>query len=133
MRLAFTKIQEAALLRWEGVFEFEFNNQIYDVLRQSPKGDSTIYWCWPDQQETELEHHLDDLVKKACNQDPERQDAKDEVADFFEMLYCYPTWRIETNLSRPFQTFSALKSRIEDQFWQSTFLQGPPSPPPQSI
>ncbi|PTB91022.1 hypothetical protein C9994_16285, partial [Marivirga lumbricoides] len=62
--LKFTS-EEAKVLKWEHAKEFEYQNEMYDVVEQQTIGDTTYYWCWWDHEETALNKQLSLLVVKA--------------------------------------------------------------------
>ena len=132
VRLAFTKGQADTLLRWEHAREFEFQNQMYDVLEKKIKEDSIVYWCWWDQEETLLNRHLDDLSKNAFASDPQQQKAQDHLLQFFKSIYCsVPDALDPFPLVAPAELSQSLiwGEKNEHHSWK----QRPPSPPPQLV
>ena len=132
VRLAFTQGQSDTLLRWEHAREFEFQNQMYDVLEKKKQGDSIVYWCWWDQEETLLNRHLETLAKNAFAQSPERQKAQDQLLHFFKTLYCCEQIALNVYLSdqiiEPAQIHQG-----EQANWYHSWKQRPPSPPPKMV
>lgn len=131
VRLAFPEGQIDTLVRWEHDKEFEYQHQMYDILKQEKSGDSIVFWCWLDQEETLLNGQLDELVQKAFAQDPLRKDREEQLSYFFKTLYC--------DFSEPWSPIS-LVFQIKAQrlgFFPALFygisLGEPPSPPPQSV
>lgn len=47
--------------------EFEFNNQMYDIVDKVISKDSVQYWCWWDFKETKLNKQLDELLVGVFN------------------------------------------------------------------
>ena len=132
VRLAFTKDQADTLLHWEQPKEFEFQNQMYDVLEQQKQGDSVIYWCWWDQEETLLNRYLETLAKKAFAQDPEQQEAQDQLFEFLDTLF----YHTQTDLSLFKITFLdviAQSLKAEQATWYHSWKQRPPLPPPKLV
>lgn len=132
VRLAFTEAQADTLLRWEHAKEFEFQNQMYDVLEQQKQGDSMVYLCWWDQEETLLNRHLDDFAKKAFTRDPQQQKAQDQLFQFFKSIYC----TIPDALKSFIPTF--LDELAQSQHWEvknghHSWKPRPPSPPPKLV
>ncbi|MDX2067486.1 MAG: hypothetical protein SFV55_03610 [Haliscomenobacter sp.] len=132
VRLAFAQDQMDTLLRWEHAREFEFQDQMYDVLEQKIQGDSIVYWCWWDQEETFLNRYLDDLTKKAFAGDPQQQKAQDQLLQFYKSIYC----SIPDALSPLPLVVSAESS--QSLIWGEknehySWKQGPSSPPPQLV
>lgn len=132
VRLAFTEGQADTLLRWEHAKEFEFQNQMYDVLEQKKQGDSMVYWCWWDQEETLLNRHLDDLAINASTRDPQQQKAQDQLFQFFKSIYCsVPDALKSFKLIAPGEFSQSLiwGEKNEHHSWR----QRPPSPPPKLV
>ena len=61
-RLRFS-FSESKQLEWEGVNEFSFEGNMYDVVEQRASGDSITYLCYADEKETWLTHELDEIFK----------------------------------------------------------------------
>ncbi|WP_373548766.1 hypothetical protein [Haliscomenobacter sp.] len=132
VRLAFTEGQVDTLLRWEHAKEFEFQNQMYDVLEQKKQGDSMVYWCWWDQEETLLNRHLDDLAQKAFTSDPQQQKAQDQLFQYFKSIYYTIPDALKSFLSHSLDDFA------QSQNWKvknghQSWKQPPPSPPPKLV
>ncbi|MGA0555549.1 hypothetical protein ACO2Q8_02790 [Larkinella sp. VNQ87] len=60
LKLAVSEVKTQ--LRWEHEREFEYRGQMYDVVETILTGDSVLYRCWWDQEETRLNHHLETLA-----------------------------------------------------------------------
>lgn len=132
VRLAFTKGQVDTLLRWEHAREFEFQNQMYDVLERKEHEDSIIYWCWWDQEETLLNRHLDDFAKKAFTRDPQQQKAQDQLFQFLKSIYYSVPDVLESfTLVAPYAFSQRLiwGEKNEHHSWK----QRPPFPPPKLV
>ena len=132
VRLAFTQAQADTSLRWEHAKEFEFQNQMYDVLEQKKQGDSMVYWCWWDQEETLLNRHLDDLASNAFTKDPQQQKAQDQLFQFFKSIY----WSVPDALKSFIP--SSYDELDQSQNWEvknghHSWKQRPPSPPPKLV
>lgn len=55
---------ELSQLNWEHDREFELNGVMYDVIEECEVYDTTILWCWLDQQETFLGVRIKKLFKR---------------------------------------------------------------------
>lgn len=66
----FSKNYAQNQLEWEFGNEFEFENEMYDVVESKIKGDSVEYWCWWDKEETELNKLLHQLVAENIGNSP---------------------------------------------------------------
>lgn len=129
VRLAFAAAQVDTLLRWEHDREFEYQKQMYDVLKREQQGDSIVFWCWWDQEETLLNLQLDDLVQKAFARDPLRKHSEEQLSHFFKTLYC--------DFPEPLSLISTVfQTATQERGDAIALLNGinlgePPSPPPQ--
>lgn len=74
-------------LNWEHSKEFEFHNQMYDVVESETHGDSIFYWCWWDHEETTLNKELSAWVLKALGKDPQNKETRNELIDFYKHLF----------------------------------------------
>ncbi|AEE53853.1 hypothetical protein [Haliscomenobacter hydrossis] len=132
VRLAFTPAQADTVLHWEHSREFEYQGQMYDVVEAQMRSDSTIYWCWWDQEETLLNQHLSALVEKILERDPQRQHAQDQLSQFLDNLYCSPSkGQFLTFLPACFQHRHTTPYTY--QFYVQSLNTGPPAPPPELV
>lgn len=123
--LKFTLEESRTDLRWEHDKEFEYNNQMYDVVEKEIRNDTVYYWCWWDYEETGLNRKLQNLITDALGGDLERKKKQDHTLNFYKSLFFTqisnqnflpPTKEIASN---SFYSFSDI----------SYFL-SPPVPPP---
>jgi hypothetical protein len=92
--LRFTKQEEKKKLRWEHSKEFEFENQMYDVVETKTVGDTIYYWCWWDNEETALNIQLKNLVANALGTNSEKKEKQEHLLSYLKSLYCstVPPW-----------------------------------------
>lgn len=124
--LKFTAEEAASQLEWEHSKEFEYGNEMYDVVSTETHGDTTYYWCWWDYKETALNRQLVELTALALNKDPQRQNQKQQFAQFLQHLFVeempsYSFFQFEKMKVKPATMMQSFRS------WSAT----PPSPPPQ--
>ena len=50
--LRLSEIESQTKLNWKHSKEFEFNQQMYDIVETEVKGDTIYYWCMRDTKET---------------------------------------------------------------------------------
>ena len=124
--LKLTKEQSITLLRWEHSKEFEYNDQMYDVVKQEQKDDTIYYWCWLDHEETKLNKQLTKLINKSLNSDPQRKEKTERLFSFYRSLFYQFDGYV--NYDHPPQ-----KSRINSTgfFQYESRSIPPPTPPPQ--
>jgi hypothetical protein len=122
--LKFTSEEATKQLEWEHSKEFEYQNEMYDVVSTETHGDTTYYWCWWDYEETDLNRQLVNLTTLALNKDPQHQ--KRQLAQFLQHLFVeempsYSFLQFEKRKAKPTVVVQVLHS------WNAA----PPSPPPQ--
>lgn len=86
VRLSFSK-EEAENLEWEHASEFEWNHQMYDVVRSSTQNDSVYYVCYEDDAESELKRKLATLLIDIHKNDPSQKDQLLLTRDFYSSLF----------------------------------------------
>jgi hypothetical protein len=123
--LKFTAAESENNLRWEHSKEFEYRDQMFDIVKQETKGDTTYYWCWLDDRETQLNKQLDALVAEILGGHPQSKEKQDKLTDFFKKLYCQHS-----------QEFMAC-SKVLQHYYPitdaevTTLHSSPPFPPPR--
>lgn len=85
--LKFISIEAASELHWEHDKEFEYKGQMYDVVESKTHGDTTIYVCWWDHNETALNIQLYQLVEAGIGNDPQNHKNQEKLKDFFKSIY----------------------------------------------
>jgi len=85
--LKFSKEEIKTLLRWEHDEEFEYREQMYDVVEVIEKDGMIHYWCWKDDEETLLKKDLDRLLAGALGSSPQNNDHQKQIKNFFKTLY----------------------------------------------
>lgn len=126
--LKFTRQETQTLLKWKHSREFEFRNEMYDIVETLIAGDSVFYYCWWDHEETHLSKKLNSLLAHAAGQKEQSKDRLNKIYQFFKSLY-----------------FDDLTSKSDQQFanqlkitffyiekYNSLFFP-PPIPPPQNV
>lgn len=114
-------------LKWKHAREFEYRGELYDIVETISQGDTTFYWCWWDNEETQLHKKLTELVSKALKGDPKRNKNQQDLLSFFKTPYY---------ASPPQNGISdTICSKIHRAKWMirpyHTLLDTPPSPPPE--
>ena len=115
-------------LRWEHAKEFEYKNQMYDVVEKSISKDSTQLWCWWDYKETKLNKQLDQLLVSVFQNDSKSKEKQDQVFKFYKMVYLPSEFNWKPFLENSFCKTSTCKE---------VFYKSIPSlislPPPKTI
>ena len=90
--LKFSKAEMASKLKWKHSREFEFNNQMYDVVDIVVSKDSIKYWCWWDFKETKLNKQLDELLVGVYQHDSKSKEKQDLLYKFYKSIYFQPVF-----------------------------------------
>ncbi len=88
VQLSFSNYQIKTELRWEHAREFEYQGEMYDIVKSQQRADSITYWCIHDQAETQINRQLDTLTALAAGSDPQRQHSLGSFFDFLKSLFC---------------------------------------------
>ncbi|MCF8298985.1 MAG: hypothetical protein K9J13_15660 [Saprospiraceae bacterium] len=125
--LKFTKQESETELEWEHSMEFEYKQQMYDIVETEVVNDTIYYWCWLDNRETKLNKQLAKLLINALNADPQRKEKQEYLVSYFKSLYCsnHFIWNhsiFETEVKPSFNFLNFYKS-----------LSSPPSKPPPRL
>lgn len=125
--LKFTAADMQRSLKWEHAKEFEYKDQMYDIVVKEIKGDTTFFWCWLDHEETILNKELRRLVSLVLGGDTKRHENQNHLEDFFKKLYCHSSEKeciaIINSTKNCFLFFNQVVKS------DST----PPTPPPQLV
>lgn len=124
--LKFSKKDAEEELEWEHALEFEYNGQMYDVFESETRGDSIFYWTWKDDEETQVNEKLDELMAYALGNDPQKKEHQEHLSHFYKSLYIEfaSTWKL-TALPYQEQSHTYELNRSSISF-------PPPYPPPKS-
>ena len=125
--LRFSKEDMEAKLRWEHSKEFEFEGEMYDVVEKEEHGDTIVFWCWWDKEETALGQKLKTLASKAQGNDPQQKETQKRVNQFLKSLYFS-----SINLTQPYQQEATGIFFIYANSYTSIFI-SPPVPPPDFV
>ena len=125
--LKFTEKESQTLLRWEHSREFEYADQMYDVVKTETHGDTTYYWCWWDEAETKLNQQLEELLVSTQSKQPVQPSQQDKLIDFFKSLYCIPPPIFGAG------TFQKGQVSFTYEHHYSSFVHPPPVPPPKAF
>lgn len=115
----------ATLLRWEHHKEFEFQEQMYDIVKRTYFEDSVTYLCWWDHAETALNKELSETVFNLLKKNPFKSKTQDKFVTFYKSLYC---------TEEPTFDHVQISDISESQFRYVSLFSGvstqPPFPPP---
>ncbi len=67
--------------------EFELHGLMFDIIYTVETSDSIKYWCWPDHQETSLNHRLDLLANQEFGCDKKSRGIQRDLLHFLSLLF----------------------------------------------
>jgi hypothetical protein len=83
----FHKNDTLKTLDWEHPGEFEYQGEMYDVVRREYQDDKVTYHLWWDHEETILNRQLTDLTTSLFNHSPAKEKSSKQLSFFFDHLY----------------------------------------------
>jgi len=94
--LGLTHEESQNVLTWEDEKEFEYRGHMYDVVETQFTSDSVYFWCWSDDDETDLNEKIAGLIEAETSRDPSRRETEKRLEEFsripFELLpYAVPS------------------------------------------
>ena len=90
VRVAVARHAKPAALVWHEAGEFSYRGRLFDVVRQHPRADSTVYLCWPDRGEEHLLAKLTEHVREFAHPDAGTRKSAQKVLDYLAKLYLLP-------------------------------------------
>lgn len=83
----FARTDAAKWLRWEHAAEFEYQGNMFDVVRKTETTDSIFLWCWWDRAETQAKQQMRQFLANLQPDNRHGLEHKKRVACFFLSLY----------------------------------------------
>ncbi len=124
VKLTFSINQNESQPTWtEDGKEFNYKDEMYDVVKTETKDDRITYFCIKDKDEKELNLALEDLIKK--NQSNNKKDKNNPQKELSKYDIALNKKQNKTELKVPFQIFLP-------NFYKSLNLQVN-SPPPKLV
>lgn len=126
VKLSFTADDAKTKLKWEHSREFEYNGEMYDVVEKSVNGDTTHYWCWWDNEETQLNRQLAGLVNNYLQHDTKTTSGRKNLHSFLKQLYFSET------INFGFVNYNnVIKPGFNKKVYFYSYTFPPPVPPPE--
>ncbi|MCB9336000.1 MAG: hypothetical protein H6586_07615 [Flavobacteriales bacterium] len=121
-----SKVEAEEELDWEHSKEFEFKNNMYDVVYTETTSDSVFYWCWLDKKETQLNILLAELVKNTFGNNQNKKKNEKALIDFCKSLYFYELSNLKLDIPNYCYFYS---DNYFDNYY--SIKPNPTSPPPR--
>ena len=74
-------------LKWKHSKEFEYEGEMYDVVKSIVKGDTILYTCWWDNKETKLNKQLAHLIGDIIGNNPQNKENQKRLVSFYQKLF----------------------------------------------
>jgi hypothetical protein len=87
VKLKFANSEIQKKLRWKHSKEFEFNGEMYDIVKTIKTADSTEYYCWWDSEESSLNRKLIALVIRNLPVLPENKELCFQLSHFYKNIF----------------------------------------------
>lgn len=123
--LSFTKTEAKEKLRWKHSKEFEYKDQMYDIVESITYGDTIHYWCWWDHEETKLNKKLSVLTRQAFSKDPKQKEKRQLLNRFLQSLF----FESSSDVIKTGYKLIAKQSGFYPFNYKSVYIY-PPTPPP---
>lgn len=124
--LKFTKKETETRLNWKHSREFEFEGQMYDIIKKHYEGDIICYYCYKDHKETKLNKMIARTASRALGQDPDRKSQNEKIVSFMKSFF-----RQDAFAWTPFRDQSGIFRFSFFIFHFSSIRLTPPVPPPK--
>ena len=85
--LKFIKEEAQKELKWEHSKEFKYKDNMYDVVSVEIKDQIIYYYCWPDDDESELNKKIDEILAYASGNDTQKKENRERLINFFKSLF----------------------------------------------
>ncbi len=115
-------------IRWKHSKEFQYNGEMYDVVRSEKHGDTIYYFCWWDNKETKLNQKLNETLSLELGKNASRNTTKSALVDYFKSLFF-----IENLVEPPFQVAATQTNWVKYLGMDLPLYSDKPSVPPPEL
>lgn len=126
VKMTFSVEEAETKLKWKHSKEFEYNHQMYDIVKVHIDNGLVTYWCWKDHKETRINRQIEALVKNAFGNDQQKKEKQNQYITYLKALYCQKIAGWRSNLPE----VNACKYMAKAANFYSVLIQ-PPVPPPR--
>lgn len=127
VQLRFSLHDAKTQLEWEHSKEFEYQGEMYDVVKSEQRADSVTYWCIHDKAETQINRQLETLTSAATGSDPQHQASLGQFFSFLKSLFCEAP-----NAANPIADSTEATPHYLYLFAKYPYSPLPTSPPPEA-
>lgn len=122
--LKFTLAESMSELSWEHEREFEYKEEMYDVVEKEFRGDSVFLWCWRDREESDLNKRIEALIKQESEESTPAKEHRTNLDNFLHSPYLVQS----SDWSPPLNEHAAFSMTI---FTFYSIPHPPVAPPPK--
>jgi hypothetical protein len=125
LKFSISEIHRA--VRWEHAHEFEYQEEMYDIISTEYHGDTVIYRCYHDLKETQLRDARDMVFWGWLHPGQAQTKKQIQIYTFFQTLF---------QNSIPYDSEASCCDVIQAGLhpgirWPDEFIGNPPTPPPE--
>lgn len=122
--LNFTRA-EAENLEWKHSREFEFQGQMYDIIRKETHGENISFWCWNDNEETKINKQINSLLAFVLGNDQQNKENQKRLINYYNSLFFSEIPSYNLTVLQSEYKYHILKIECHN------LSNSPPSPPPE--
>ena len=78
-------------LDWKHDHEFEWREKMYDIVQFENRGDSIYYWCFVDEEETDINQKIATFLQDVWQENPNKKKQEKQLDTFFKSLFISTT------------------------------------------
>lgn len=113
-------------LEWKHSKEFQYQGEMYDIVQRENQGDTLLFYCWWDHEETQLNKKVWSLTHQLFHNDQEKKQKENQLLKVYKNLYSQEISKLNLTLAQ---------AETEKEFhYQGRLISRyitPPSPPPK--
>ena len=129
VRFAFNKSEISSKIVWHKTHEFEYQNKMYDIVRKNETTDSIVYFCWQDNDESEIKKKLNTISVLEWNKNKDKDQQKDRQNEYYKNLICSVKYELHPIIST---LIASPREKITYKLnFKSVFPFHPLGPPPE--
>ncbi len=129
---SFQESKIATAVRWEHAQEFEYQAQMYDVVRADTVAGYIHLWCWHDAKESAAQQELRVWVARNMGHETPLQEQNLRFFNFLKTLFFHPNAHIPSGMQETVtRTLQAISTWVE--MWYAASAPPPHTPPPQTL
>ena len=126
--LTFSMEEIKTQLSWHHSAEFEYLDEMYDIVETCYDDDSVSYWCWHDKEEKSIDKKIEGLVNQTLVNNPQNQENQKRINNYFKIHYL--PGELEWIVANEFNSKTSFPKYKSS--YSSVYI-SPPSLPPEIV